>query len=152
MLTAEKKSLWRGQYRMVADGREVAQWDPSWWRSGGDFEVDGHRFTVRSNAWGSRFTMLDQAGNQVAHVERAGRKNWSVHAGGLVYEFRRASMWGNQQELLSAGVKVGSLRRTSSWSGTVEADLPGMPLPIQIFVVGVQIAMWQAQQAAAGSA
>ncbi|MFF5076401.1 hypothetical protein ACFY36_05070 [Actinoplanes sp. NPDC000266] len=152
MLTAEKKSLWRGQYRMVADGREVAQWDPSWWRSGGEFEVDGHRFTVRSNAWGSRFTMLDQAGNQVAHVERAGRKTWSVHAGGLVYEFRRTSMWGNQQELLSAGVKVGSLRRTSAWSGTVEADLPGMPLPIQIFVVGVQIAMWQAQQAAAGSA
>ncbi|GAA0462964.1 hypothetical protein Ade02nite_29620 [Paractinoplanes deccanensis] len=142
--------MWRGQYRMVADGREVAVWDPSWWRTGGDFEVDGRAFAVRSNAWGSRFRMLDQAGGEVAHVERAGRKNWSVHAGGRVYEFRRTSLWGNQQELLSAGIKVGSLRRTSAWSGEVEADLPGMPLPVQIFVVGVQIALWQASQAAAG--
>ena len=70
-------------------------------------------------------------------------------AGGRTYEFRRASMWGNQQELLADGVKAGSLRRTGAWSGDVEADLPGMPLPVQICVVGVQIAIWQAQQTAA---
>jgi len=30
-------------------------------------------------------------------------------------------------------------------------DLPGMPLPVQIFVVGVQIALWKAQQSAAAA-
>jgi len=149
MLTAERMSMFRGRYRMSSDGRPVAEWDPSWWRTGGDFEVDGRRFTVRANGSGTKFRMLDQAGEEVARVERAGRKHWTVVAEGRTYEFRRASHWGNQQELLADGVKVGSLRRTGSWSGDIEADLPGMPLPVQICVVGVQIAIWRAQQAAA---
>ena len=141
--------MWRGRYQMKADGRPVAVWDPTWWRTGGDFEVDGRLFTVRSNGWGTKFRMLDQVGAEVARVDRAGRKRWTVVADGRTYEFRRASFWGNQQELVADGVKVGSLRRTGAWSGDVEADLPGMPLPVQICVVGVQIAIWHAQQAAA---
>nr|WP_296064305.1 hypothetical protein [uncultured Actinoplanes sp.] len=151
MLTAERWGMWRGRYRMLADGNEVAVWDPSWWRTGGDFEVDGHRFQVRANGWGTKYRMLDEAGNEVALAERPGRKHWTVHADGRTYEFRRASFWGNRQELLSGGVTVGSLRRTSAWTGAIEADLPGMPLPVQIFVVGAQIARWQAQQSAATS-
>ncbi|MEU4242542.1 hypothetical protein [Actinoplanes sp. NPDC026619] len=151
MLVAERVSMWRGRYRMVADGREIATWDPSWWRTGGDFEVDGHRFGVRANGWGTKYRMLDEAGNEVALVERAGRKHWSVRADGRTYEFRRASMWGNQQEMLLDGVTVGSMRRTSGWTGAIEADLPGMPLPLQIFVVGAQIARWQAEQSAASA-
>ncbi|WP_433379168.1 hypothetical protein ACQPZX_13000 [Actinoplanes sp. CA-142083] len=149
MLTAERMSMWRGRYRLAADGRPVAVWDPSWWRTGGDFEVDGRRFQVRANGWGTKYRMLDEMGNEVALIEKAGRKQWTVQAGGRTYEFRRASFWGNQQELLADGAKVGSLRRTSAWSGAIEADLPGMPLPVQICVVGVQIAIWQAQQSAA---
>jgi hypothetical protein len=151
MLTAEKTSLWRGRYDILADGRPVAVWDPSWWRNGGSFEVDGHQFQVRANGWGTKYRMLDEAGNEVALVERAGRKHWSVRADGRTYEFRRAAMLGNRQEMLADGVKVGSLRRTSAWSGAIEADLPGLPVPIQIFVIGVQIAIWQAQQSAAAA-
>jgi hypothetical protein len=151
MLTAERMSMWRGRYRLVSDGREVAVWEPSWWRTGGDFEIDGRRFQVRHNGWGGKYRMLDEAGNEVAALERAGRKYWAVRADGRVYEFRRASLWGNEQELVSAGVKTGSIRRTSGWTGAIEADLPGMPLPVQIFVVGVQLARWQAQRAAAAS-
>jgi hypothetical protein len=151
MLTAERTNMWRGRYRLVADGREVAVWDPSWWRLGGDFMVDGHRFQVRSSGWATSYKMLDEAGNEVAVVEKPGRKHWTARADGRVYEFRRSSLWGKRQEMLVGGVGVGSIRRTSPWRGDIEADLPGMPLPIQIFVVGVQIARWQAQQAAATS-
>ncbi len=111
--------------------------------------MDGRRFQVRVNGWGTKYRMLDEAGRDVALIERAGRKHWTVQSGGRTYEFRRASIWGKEQELVSGGVKVGSVRRTSAWSGTIEADLPGMPLPVQICVVGVQIAIWQAQQSAA---
>jgi hypothetical protein len=73
-----------------------------------------------------------------------------VQADGRTYEFRRASFWRSEQELLVDGVKAGSLRRKSTWSGAIEADLPGMPIPIQVFVVGVQIALWQAEQSSGG--
>jgi hypothetical protein len=151
MLTATRVSMWRGRYRLTADGREVAVWEPSWWRLGGSFEVDGRRFQVRPNGWGGKYRMLDEAGNEVAAIERAGRKHWTMRADGRVYEFRRASVWGNRQELLSGGARPGSIRRTSGWTGAIEADLPGMPLAVQIFVVGVQIARWQAQRAVAAS-
>jgi hypothetical protein len=151
MLTAQRMSMWRARYRLVADGREAAVWEPSWWRIGGNFEIDGRRFQVRHNGWGGTYRLLDEADYEVAVVERAGRKHWTLRADGRVYEFRRASLWGNQQELLAQGVKAGSIRRTSAWKGTVEADLPGLPLPLQIFVVGVQIARWEAQRAAAAS-
>jgi hypothetical protein len=152
MLTAERVGMWRGRYRMVADGREVATWDPSWWRSGGEFAVDGRRYQVRSNGWATRYRLLDEAGTELAVVEHAGRKHWTVTAGGRVYQFRRASLWGDRQELLSDGVATGSIRRTGAWSGSIEADLPGLPLALQIFVVGALIAKRRAQQnAAAGS-
>jgi hypothetical protein len=151
MLTAEKTGFWARRYQLTADGQPVAMWDPSWWRTGGTFEVDGRRYQVRANAWGSKFTMRDETDSEVARVERAGRKHWTVVAGGRTYDFRRSSVWGNRQELLVEGVAAGSLRRTSAWSGSIEADLPGVPLPVQIFVVGVQIALWQAAQAAAAS-
>ncbi len=143
--------MWRGRYEIEADGRPVAVWDPSWWRSGGNFEIDGHHFQVRANGWGTKYRMSDEGGTEIALVERAGRKHWTVQADGRVYEFRRASFFGNRQELLIGGVPAGSLRRTSAWSGAIEADLPSLPLPLQVFVVGVQIAIWQAQQSAAAS-
>jgi hypothetical protein len=148
MLTARRSSMWSGEYRIEWDGRPVAVWDSSWWRSGGVFEIDGYRFQVRANHWGTKYRMLDQAGNEIALVERAGRKHWTVLADGRTYEFRRASIFGNHQELLIGGVPAGSLRRVSAWSGGIEADLPGMPLPLQVFVIGVQIAIWRAQQSA----
>ncbi|KUL23912.1 hypothetical protein [Actinoplanes awajinensis] len=151
MLIARQKSMWRGNYAIESDGRPVTDWDASWWRSGGDFEIDGQRFQVRAKGWGTTYRMVDAAGTEVARVEHAGRKHWSVQADGRTYDFRRASFFGNRQELLIGGVPAGSLRRTSAWSGAIEADLPGLPLPVQVFVVGVQIARWQAQQAAASS-
>ena len=141
--------MWRRHYQLAVDGRPVAVWDPTWWRTGGKFEVDGRRFEVRANGWHTRFRMLDEMGGEVALIERAGRRRWTVSSIGRTYEFRRASFFGHRHELVADGVKVGSLRRTSNWSGAVEADLPGMPLPVQICVVGVQIAIWQAQAAAA---
>lgn len=143
--------MWRGRYEIESDGRPITAWDPSWWRSGGAFEIDGHRFEVRSNGWGTKYRMLDESGNEIALVERAGRKHWTVQSDGRTYEFRRASFLGNRQELLIGGAPAGSLQRTSAWTGAIEADLPLLPLPLQVFVIGVQLAIWQAQQAAASS-
>ena len=143
MLTARRMGTWRGNYQLADDGRPVAVWDPSWWRSGGDFEVDGRRYQVRAGTWGTSYRMTDEMGGEVAAVERAGRKRWTVRAGPRTYEFRRTSIWGTRHELLADGVTVGSVRWTSAWSGVVEADLPGLPLPVRILVLGVQIAIWQ---------
>ena len=146
---ARKASAWRSRYQIVVDDRPAARWDSGMWKSGGTIELDGRLYRVRGNVWGSRFSMVDDFDTPVATANRVGRKQWTVEAGGRTYHFQRASIWNNTQELHADGGKVGYVKRTSFWRGDVAAELPGLPLPVQVFVVGVVIVMWDAQAAAA---
>jgi hypothetical protein len=61
-------------------------------------------------------------------------------------------MWRGDQELLFSGQAVGSIRRDRVWCNSAVADLPGMPEPVQVFVLWVVLAMWDAATVAAISA
>jgi len=152
MVQARRHSVWRNRYDIMVDGRIVATWDPATWRSGGSFTLEGRSYQLRSNAWGSRYTLLDAAGAPVASADRVGRKRWTVESDGRRYDFQRASIWGTEHELVVDGRRVGSVRRTSSWRGDLAADLPGMPLPLQIFVLGILIITWNEVSVAATAA
>jgi hypothetical protein len=132
-------------------GRQIAVWDSSMWKSGGEFELDGRRFQVRSNAWGTKYTMVDDTGAVVASADRVGRKRWTVAAGGLTYHFRRKSIWSNEEELVLGDTRVGSVRKTSFWRGDIAVELPSLATVVQLFVLGVVISIWNAQAAAAAS-
>src|SRR4051812_2928181 len=151
MVEARKVSLWHNRYELTADGERLATWEGRSWRSGGTFDLAGRRYDVRSNAWGSRFEMTDQVGMVAATAERVGRRQWTVEANGRSYEFRRASMWRSEQILVADGRPVGSIRRVNMWRGDAVADLPGLPPPVQVFVLAVVLSMWDAQAAAAAS-
>jgi hypothetical protein len=145
--------MWRSRYNISVDGGQVAQWEPSWWRqSGGVFELNGQRYQVRGNALGSRFELIGSAGEPLASAQRVGRKRWTVQAGDRTYQFRRASMWRGDQELLLGDQAVGSIRRNSVWRSSAVADLPDMPEPVQVFVLCVVLARWDAEKVAAISA
>ena len=152
MLKARRTSLWRDRYDLVADGQPLATWDGRAWRSGGTFDLAGRRYDVKSNVWGTRFEMTDEMGMTVASADRVGRKRWTVEAGGRTYGFQRASWWRSEELLLADDRPAGSVRRVSTWRSDAVADLPGLPLPVQVFVVVVVLTMWDAQAAAAVSA
>jgi hypothetical protein len=157
MLQARKVSRWKNRYAVSIDGRQVAVWDGAVWTVGGRFELDGRRYEVRGNLWGSRYGMVDQDGAPVAVAKGVHRRRWTVEAGGRTYECRRASLWREELEVRHDGRRVGSVRRTSMWRGDVAADLPGLPPAVQIFVLAVVLTMWDwssggaAGGAAAGS-
>jgi hypothetical protein len=150
MLTAERTSFWKSRYTLIEDGVPLTVWGASTWSSGGTFELGGRAYRVRSNAWGSRWSLLDDGGGVVAEAERFGHKKWRVLSAGRVYEFRRRTLFGFDQELVDGDRSVGVIRQTSGWSGSLSADLPGLPLPVQIFVLGIVISQFLAA-AAAGS-
>jgi hypothetical protein len=152
MLEARRASLWNRTYNITVDGVSVVTWKGSVWKSGGQFEVGGRRYVVTSNAFATRYEMVDQTGMVVASARRVGRKNWTVEAEGRTHQFRRASMWREEQELLVDGQRVGSVRRPSMWRTDAIADLPTLPLATQIFVLCVVLTMWDnAATAAAAS-
>lgn len=149
-MEARKLSVWRGRYRVTDRDREITVWDSSFWKGGGQFELDGRRFQVRSNGWGTKYTLVDDAGAVLASADRVGRKRWSVESAGQTYQFRRKSILRNEEELVLGDTRVGSVRKTSFWRGDVAAELPGLTTALQVFVLGVVISMWEAEAASAG--
>jgi hypothetical protein len=151
MLEARRASLWNRTYNITVDGVSVVTWKGSLWKSGGQFEVGGRRYQVTSNAFATSYQMVDQTGMVVATATRVLRKNWTVEAEGRTHQFRRASVWREEQELLVDGERVGSVRRLSMWRTDAIADLPTLPLATQIFVLCVVLTMWDNNAAAAGA-
>ena len=149
MLEARKFSLWRDRYEIVADGLPLSRWDGRVWRNGGTFDLAERRYGVKSNVWGTRFEMIDEAGMIVAVADRVGRKWWTVEASGRTYRFQRASWWRSEELLVADGRPVGYVRGVSRWRRDAVADLPDLPLPLQVFVVVVVLTMWDAQAAGA---
>jgi hypothetical protein len=147
MLEARGLGGWRDSYDLIADGQAVATWDPTFWRAGGNFYLAGRRYDVKSNVWGTRFEMIDEVGVIVGAADRVRRKRWTLEAGGRTYQFQRAS-WGRSEELfLADGRPAGSVRRVSAYESDVVADLPGLPLLLQIFVIVVLMTKWDAPAA-----
>jgi hypothetical protein len=148
MLEARRIGAFSARRDILLDGRPLTRWDGSWWRSGGVFSLDGQRHQVISNFWGTEFTMTDQTGGVVATAGKLGRRQWTLITGGRTYQFRRASWWRQQEDLVLDGRPVGSVRMTSLWRGRAQADLPELPLPVQVFVLAIVFTMWEAEAAA----
>lgn len=151
MLQAKRTSIWKSRYEITSGGHPVAIWDGSMWKSGGRFELEGRNYLVRGNMWGSKYGMATDGDVVVATADRVGRKHWTVRADGQEYTFVRASIWRHEEELHARGRAVGSVRRTSLWRNDTEVNLPGLSLPVQIFVLGVVLAKWDNETAAAAS-
>jgi hypothetical protein len=47
---------------------------------------------------------------------------------------------------------VGSVRRNSIWRSDAVADLPGLPLTVEVFVLAVVLAMWDSEAVTSVSA
>lgn len=150
-MEARKTSAWKSNYVVTDRGREIATWNKSTWKSGGEFTIEGRRFRVRSNGWGNKYTMTDDSDTVIASADRVGRKRWTVSANGQTYNFRRRSIWASEEELVLGDTRVGSVRKTSFWRGDVDVELPGMTPALQLFILGVVISKWDAESAAAAS-
>jgi len=150
MIEAHKVSAWKGRYDIAADGRPVATWDQSAWRSGGTLEIGGRRHDVRASLWRGDWAMTDAAGSVVATATGVGRATWTLEADGATHEFRRGSWWRYEVDLLAAGTAVGTVRRPRLWRADAVADLPGLPLDAAVFALVVVLAKWDNDAAAAG--
>lgn len=150
-MEARKTSAWKGHYVVTDRGREIATWNKSTWKSGGEFTIEGRRFRVRSNGWGNKYTMTDDSDTVIASADRVGRKRWTVTADSQTYNFRRRSFWASEEELVLGDTRVGSVRKTSFWRGDVDVELPGMAPALQLFILGVVISKWDAEAAAAAA-
>lgn len=157
MLEATRRSSWKSEWTLSRDGVSLVTVKGSMWKQGATFTLAGREYRVSANWTGSQYALLDAGPTgdpdlPLATAERVGRKNWTVAADGRTHRFRRASIWRSDQELLDdADRAVGRVRRTNAWHTRAEADLPGLPEPVQVFAFAVVLLMWEMASAAAAT-
>jgi hypothetical protein len=143
VLRASRAGLLSNRYHITRDDEALCTWKPSAFIGGGSFELGGHTYDVARGGWtGRRYRLRDETGSLVALADGVGRSAWTLETGGQVHEFERPSPWRRDQVLVRDGEPVGIVRRTSAWFGEAEAELPGLPLEIQIFVLVSLLAVW----------
>jgi hypothetical protein len=143
VLRASRAGLLSTRYEITEDGAPVCIWKPSAFFGGGSFELAGQRYDVTRGGWtGRRYRLLDASGGLVALADGVGRMHWTLETGGETHVFERRTLLRNDQVLMRDGAPVGMVRRTSAWFGEAEADLPGLPRAVQIFVMVSLLAVW----------
>jgi hypothetical protein len=149
MLEIKRISTWKRGYTVSSRGRSLAGWKPTGWGMAGALTMDRREHQIKSNAWGTKFTLLDSGGQVIATATGVGRKRWSVQTPTQVYDFQRASFWRSEVSLLRNGRPVGHIKRTSTWRGDAVAELPDMPPLVAVFAAIVTVTSWDNAAAAA---
>lgn len=143
-MEALRVGVWGGRYDLVADGERVATWEKSGWQPGGTLELDGRRYVLRADLSERTCALVGSGGVRIASADRVGRKDWTIQAGGATYRFRRTTPWRMKETLLVDGQRVGYLRRRRAWRAHAVADLPGVPLDVEVFALAVVLMQWKA--------
>jgi hypothetical protein len=144
MLRASRTGV--GSYEITCDDRPVCTWKPKVFLRAGTFVLDGRRYDVARGWIGHRYRLLDDAGGLVAEADGVGGLTWTLEISGetdgVRHTFQRPSLFRRDQMLVVDGAPAGTVRRTSVWRDEVEADLPGLPLLVQVFVLVSLLAVW----------
>lgn len=147
MLYARRPSVWSSRTDLTADGKLITSWKWQAFSRTLDLDLDGRRYrVVSSGVVRARFELVDDRVLAVAGAERVGSGRWTLDADGRSHEFRRRSIWSPEQQMMSGDTVIGHVRVTGGWRGAVEADLPWLSRPAQVFVVVAVTAVWAAAQ------
>lgn len=147
MLIADRRGFLRRRYEVRDDAPGAGapvELVLSTWAPSGEFELDDvvheirlrHRFLVGHDAG------LFAGGRELAHAQGVGTSDWTLQVDDRRYRFVRPHLFRRTQHMVEAGESVGSVRKVALTSGA-EADLPLLPLRVQLFVVGALLLVWE---------
>jgi hypothetical protein len=134
-------------YTITNDGVFVTRWSAKLFGRGTFVLADGG-YTTKARILGSEFMLIDPYGRQLAVASNPYRRQWTVTAGTQGYVFHRPSWWRQHLDLVVGGQPVGFIQRPSLY-GTAVAELPMMPLAVQVFALVLALYSWDVQPATA---
>jgi hypothetical protein len=126
--------------------------DGSSWKAGGTVELAGRRYEVRANLWGSKYGMVDEDGTRIASADRVGGKTGRSRRTAEPTSSAARHGGAKRRTCAPRGDAWGSVKRDSIWRGDAVADLPGLPLSVEVFVLAVVLTKWDSDAATAATA
>ena len=117
-------------------------WTPLVKGEGGRFVLDGVEYLVDAGGTAPHAVLSVADGPPLAVAEGVGRTPWTVRTGEAVYTFERTRSRWSEQLLVAGGRPVGMVRQAGRRGRNAEAELPGVPAPVAVFVMAVVITLW----------
>lgn len=149
MVDVVPQGFFRNGFDLVDAGRVVSTLRGSVWGEGGEIVAGGERFGFRRE--GRRRFRLDGGAGTVAVAERRSlwSGQWTVLLGVQEYGLVKAGWFARAYRLVDGDREVGRVDRAGTFRRGAVAELPGLPAPVQAFVVAVVLALWKRHDDAA---
>ena len=141
-------------FRVTADGREIAIIDRDWFRERASFSIDGRSFGIRKTSLLRSNFVLEDNGTLVAEATKpsAFRRTFHVTAGGKQLTLRAVSALRREFHLFDGAAWIGRIRPLSAFRRKATAEFPEtMPLEVQLFVTFLVLVLWKRQADRAAS-
>jgi hypothetical protein len=143
VLFARHRGAPRLHYRIAKDGRSLTTWTPLHKGSGGAFVLDGIEYRVDAIEGRSGAVLEVVDGPSVALAEGLGRAPWTVRTHDGTFTFDRTLDRWTEQQLIVRGRSVGAVRQAGRSGQHAEAELPGVPDPVAVFVMAIMLDRWR---------
>jgi hypothetical protein len=137
MLTARRAGVWTMRLEIDEDGAPITVWKAGGWGGPGGFELAGRPYVISSTFLGSRYLLNSEPAEPVAEAHRPGSRRWTLRVEGQEHHFHRPFLGGGEHRLLVGGEPVGYVRKGGFRDPGLHAELPGIPLSAQVFVLVV---------------
>ncbi|NEV85188.1 hypothetical protein GUR47_00540 [Streptomyces tendae] len=149
MLHAKRIPLPSQEYELSEDGQALTTFSLRRGRIGARFTLHGADYHVRTHRFSGVYELLDGGGTVVASTDRV-RRSWNMTCSERVVPFRRTAVADREYTMLGDdGEPAGAIRRTGHVRSEVTADLPGLELVLQVFVLVVVLLRRRRKRAAA---
>ena len=151
--TSSRVGLLSVRYEVRASGHPVTDWTARHWQQHRDLLIEGSPYALRSEGI-ARFGL---EGDVRARCLRSAdgppsQRYWNLEAGEVRYRLAGSGV-GRRFALLTPADAVneaGRIWRIGTLRPSYAAELPGaLPMPVQVFVLWIAMAIWRASVAAA---
>jgi hypothetical protein len=102
------------EYESVASDAPATRISARTVQHGGDPELDGHRYTLTSSAFGRSYRLASADREPIAAAQRVGPRSWNVEAGAHSYQFARDPIVRGNLVLVEGDTRRGHVHR-SGW-------------------------------------
>ncbi|WP_369200531.1 hypothetical protein [Streptomyces sp. PU-14G] len=149
MLHAKRIHLPSQEYELIEDGRALTTFSLHGGRIGARFTLHGVDYHVRIHRFSGVYELLDADGSVVATTDRV-RRSWNMTCSERIVPFRRTAAADREYTMLGDdGEPAGTIRRTGHVRSEATADLPGLELLLQVFVLVAVLLRRRRKRAAA---
>jgi len=145
-LEAKPKAWWSWTFRVVDDGKEIAEISFACMREAGTLQLadSTYRF-YRQGAFRGQF-ILERNGHVIAYAEKPSAlvRSFNVYYGAKIYTLEAESIFRRKFVLREAGSEIGSIAPQRACYRDARIDLPEtLLLPVRLFMLWLTLLLWK---------